>query len=404
MPETDWKLTKQDAGQLWNALDVEGAIWFIGMVGILLYTMVSYFMLKRRVRCCVFEGNNLYTVDTLPVPMIVGIVKPHIYLPSGMEEAHMTYVAAHENMHIQRKDPVLKFAAYVIVCIHWFNPLVLAVFLTKNDAIERFVIGTEDIFDTETLMEALLAEQEKLIAEQEKIQAEIEAAVKAQNGLTFDMVREGFAKQTIGDLDFQSFSNAEVEDSGNNDALNYYVNFYYNNEGEEYRLGVSYWKETDEITDIYITRISDVQMARLYTTVDSGKGAYINDLETFLVTKENVTDWLTIDLPEGYTLGSYQADLGIAGGALIFPQAYELYGDDVFAPKEWYHAGFVGRIPDAGTYFSFENGKLTDGQIGWWNHSFGERLGILDLDWQALFMQYNHDLYTAAGIGWKKTA
>ena len=147
-PETDWKLTQQDAGQLWNALDVVGVIWLIGMAGILLHTMVSYFMLKRRVRCCVFEGNNLYTVDTLPVPMVVGIVKPHIYLPSGMEEAHMTYVAAHENMHIQRKDPVLKFAAYVIVCIHWFNPLVLAVFLTKNDATESNVIGTEDIFDT----------------------------------------------------------------------------------------------------------------------------------------------------------------------------------------------------------------------------------------------------------------
>ena len=245
-------------------------------------------------------------------------------------------------------------------------------------------------------MEALLAEQEK----EERIQAEVEAAVKAQNGLSFDMVREAFAKQTIGDLDFQSFSNAEVEDSGNNDALNHYVNFYYNYEGEEYRLGVSYWKETDEITDIYITRISDVQMARLYTTVDSGKGAYINDLETFLVTKENVNDWLTIDLPEGYPLGTYQAGLGIAGGALIFPQAYELYGDDVFAPQEWYHAGFVGRIPDAVSYFIFENGKLTDGQLGWWNHSSGERLGVLDLDWQALFMQYNHDLYTAAGIGW----
>ena len=418
------------------------------------------------VQCCVPKGDNLYTVDTLPVPMVVGIVKPHIYLPSGMEEAHMTYVAAHENMHIQRKDPVLKFAAYVIVCIHWFNPLVwaayyffekdmemacdeetiqslgldrkkeyatallelsagsrrmfaapiafaegdtksriknvmqykktlktaailavaaaglvLAVFLTKNDATESVVIGTEDASDSEALLDALLAEQEKLIAEQEKVQAEIEAAVKAQNGLTFDMVREAFAKQTVDEFDFQSFSNAEVESSENDAALNYYVNFYYNYDGEEYRLGVSYWKETDEITDIYITRISDAQMARLYTTVDNGKEAYINDLEIFLATKVSIDDWLNMKLPEGYALGSYQADLGIAGGALIFPQAYELYGDDVFAPKEWYHAGFVGRIPDAGTYFSFENGKLTDGQIGWWNHSFGERLGILDLDW-----------------------
>ena len=382
VPETDWKLTKQDAGQLWNALDVEGAIWLIGMVGILLYTMVSYFMLKRRVRCCVFEGNTLYTVDTLPVPMVVGIVKPHIYLPSGMEEAHMTYVAAHENMHIQRKDPAVKFIAYVIVCIHWFNPLVwaayyffvkdmemacdeetiqslgldrkkeyatallelsagsrrmfaapiafaegdtksriknvmqykktlktaailavaaaglvLAVFLTKNDVIERSVIGTEDTFDTEALMEALLAEQEKLIAEQERVQAEIEAAVKAQNGLTFDMVREAFAKQTVDEFDFQSFSNAEVESSENDAALNYYVNFYYNYDGEEYRLGVSYWKETDEITDIYITRISDAEMARLYTTVDNGKEAYINDLETFLVTKVSIDDWLNMKLP-----------------------------------------------------------------------------------------------------------
>ena len=484
-PETDWKLTQQDAGQLWNALDVVGVIWLIGMAGILLHTMVSYFMLKKKVRCCASKGNNLYTVDTLPVPMVIGIIKPHIYLPSGMEEAHMTYVAAHENMHIQRKDPAVKFIAYVIVCIHWFNPLVwaayhffekdmemacdeetiqllgidrkkeyatallelsagsrrmfaapiafaegdtknriknvmqykktlktaailavaaaglvLAVFLTKNDVIERSAIGTEDVFDSEALLEALLAEQEKLIAEQEKVQAEIEAAVKAQNGLTFDMVREAFRKQTVGDFDFQSFSNAEVEYSENDGALNYYVNFYYNYDGEEYRLGVSYWKETDEITDIYITRISDSEMARLYYTVDSGTGAYINDLETFLVTKENVNDWLTIDLPEGYTLGTYQADLGIAGGALIFPQAYELYGDDVFAPQEWYHAGFVGRIPDAVSYFIFENGKLTDGQLGWWNHSSGERLGVLDLNWQALFMQYNHDLYTAAGIGW----
>lgn len=57
-------------------------------------------------------------MDTLPVPMVIGIIKPHIYLPSGMEEAHMTYVAAHENMHIQRKDLAVKFIAYVIVCIH----------------------------------------------------------------------------------------------------------------------------------------------------------------------------------------------------------------------------------------------------------------------------------------------
>ena len=47
VPETDWKLTKQDAGQLWNALDVEGAIWLIGMIGFLIHALVSYIKLKK---------------------------------------------------------------------------------------------------------------------------------------------------------------------------------------------------------------------------------------------------------------------------------------------------------------------------------------------------------------------
>lgn len=56
--------------------------------------------------------------------MAVGVIKPKIYIPSGIGKEHIKYIIAHEETHIRRKDTIIKLAAYCITCLHWFNPLV----------------------------------------------------------------------------------------------------------------------------------------------------------------------------------------------------------------------------------------------------------------------------------------
>ena len=160
---------------------------------------------------------------------------------------------------------------------------------------------------------------------------------------------------------------------------------------------MSLWLEDDSLADIYITRTSDWEMAWLY---DGEDGIYRSVLEEFLASKEDVNDWLSVELPEGYTLGEYNANYGYMGGALISPQAYELYGEDVFAPADWYYAGCVSRMPDATERYQFVDGKLQEHHGVPWNHTSAEFVEVLDLDWQAILMEVNHDLYTAAGTAW----
>ena len=162
--------------------------------------------------------------------------------------------------------------------------------------------------------------------------------------------------------------------------LNYYIDFYYDYDGEVYKVQASHWLERDELESVYITRESDGEMRWLYREED-GISEYSYFLEPLLVEKESVDKWLSVELPEGYSLEGYLAYNGIAGGSLISPQAYDVYDWAVMAPQDWYYAGFVGKIPYAQDYFRFEN---------------GEQLGVLDLDWQVLWMQANHDLYTAS--------
>ena len=98
----------QDWETLWLVVSV---IWFDGMFLILLHATVSYLRLKKKVQQCFWKMDNVYCVDEIAVPMVVGLVKPKIYLPSGMDEGHIPYVVAHENTHIRRKDPFFKILA-----------------------------------------------------------------------------------------------------------------------------------------------------------------------------------------------------------------------------------------------------------------------------------------------------
>ena len=48
----------------------------------------------------------------------------------------MQYVLTHEYVHIRRFDSITKLVLIVVLCVHWFNPLVWAMYILANRDIE----------------------------------------------------------------------------------------------------------------------------------------------------------------------------------------------------------------------------------------------------------------------------
>ena len=101
-------------------------IWLMGMAVGLLYGMICCLRLRRKVAAAMHLEGNVWLSDDIGSPFILGIFKPRIYLPSNMEDPAL--VLAHERAHLRRKDPVWKLLAYLILALHWFNPLVQLAF------------------------------------------------------------------------------------------------------------------------------------------------------------------------------------------------------------------------------------------------------------------------------------
>lgn len=103
-------------------------IWIGGIALLLLKTLVSYYGLRRRLVCRIPVRDNIYMADDIDTPFVLGTGSPEIFLPSCMEKEMLTYVIEHEKMHIKRRDPLVKAAAFLITCIHWFNPAAWAAY------------------------------------------------------------------------------------------------------------------------------------------------------------------------------------------------------------------------------------------------------------------------------------
>ncbi len=103
---------------------VLGGIWLFGMLVLLAGNIVRYVKLKGRLLCSIKIEKQVYIGDEIGSPIVVGFFRPRIYLPSGLPEEYRTYVLEHERTHIRRGDMFVKMIAYIITCIHWFNPIV----------------------------------------------------------------------------------------------------------------------------------------------------------------------------------------------------------------------------------------------------------------------------------------
>ena len=141
--------------------EIAGWVWLIGLGAMLLYALVSYLRLRRRVSVSLPIQDHIYLCDAISSPFILGVVKPHIYLPSGLDEVQRQNVLAHEKAHLARRDHWWKPLGFALLAVYWFNPVLwLAYTLLCRDielACDERVIRTMDESAVKTYSTVLLA-------------------------------------------------------------------------------------------------------------------------------------------------------------------------------------------------------------------------------------------------------
>lgn len=109
-------------------------LWVAGLAGMLLYLGVSWGKLSRRLRTAVRLQDCVYQSEQVHSPFVFGFLHPRIILPFSLSEGDRPFVIAHEKSHIQRGDPWIKMAAFLLLSVYWFHPLIwLAYFLLCRD-------------------------------------------------------------------------------------------------------------------------------------------------------------------------------------------------------------------------------------------------------------------------------
>lgn len=141
--------------------EIAGWVWLIGLGAMLLYALVSYLRLRRRVSVSLPVQDHICLCDAISSPFILGVVKPHIYLPSGLDEVQRQNVLSHEQAHLARRDHWWKPLGFALLAVYWFNPVLwLAYALLCRDielACDERVIRTMDESAVKTYSTVLLA-------------------------------------------------------------------------------------------------------------------------------------------------------------------------------------------------------------------------------------------------------
>lgn len=111
-------------------------LWLAGVIAVLLWAGVRYWRLKRKLREAVLLQDNVYILDGITTPFVLGLLRPKIYLPSGLKEQEQAHILLHEQRHIRRDDHIFRVVAFLVLCLHWFNPLVWMAFMLSGRDME----------------------------------------------------------------------------------------------------------------------------------------------------------------------------------------------------------------------------------------------------------------------------
>lgn len=103
-------------------------IWLAGAAALALYGLFSYLALRRRLCTATRLEDNVFESAAVRSPFVLGVLRPRIYLPYGLDGESRAFVLAHERYHLRRKDPLVRLFAFCLLALHWFNPLVWIAF------------------------------------------------------------------------------------------------------------------------------------------------------------------------------------------------------------------------------------------------------------------------------------
>jgi len=140
---------------------IAAMVWVIGIALMLIYALISYISLSVKTAPRILYKENVYYCDNIYSPFILGIIKPKIYLPSGINEEDIDYVIAHEKAHLKRLDHIIKPVGFLLLAVYWFNPFIwVAYILLCRDieaACDQRVIKEMDSANKKGYLEALVA-------------------------------------------------------------------------------------------------------------------------------------------------------------------------------------------------------------------------------------------------------
>ncbi len=109
-------------------------IWSVAIFAILLYSVIQYVLLKRKLIGAKPLKDNIYLADGINSPFVMGLINPRIYLPSSLQKSEFDFIIAHEKCHIKRLDHITRVLSFIALALHWFNPFAwVAYILSAKD-------------------------------------------------------------------------------------------------------------------------------------------------------------------------------------------------------------------------------------------------------------------------------
>lgn len=118
----------------WRAL--AAGVWLAGVVVMGGSGLLSYGRLRRRLFDAIRAGDGVWEHPDIDSPFILGILRPRIYLPTGLVGRPRKFILCHERSHLRRLDHIVKPVCWAALVLHWFNPMVWAAFLLMSRDIE----------------------------------------------------------------------------------------------------------------------------------------------------------------------------------------------------------------------------------------------------------------------------